>query len=106
MALYDRILGDVEPKIPVHAFQALLAEFGRGQITGAQAQSAIFTLTGESLDQDGVTEAQALLATVTAQSGTVNRLARVKLIDDVLLLAESRVTGYSTPALIKTRLGV
>ncbi len=104
MPLYDRLLGLAGNKIPVHQFQAALAEFGRNRLTQAQAQAIIEFSSGAPLDAAGVTEAQALLATVTG-SATV-RLARVTEIDHVLLLAEIGAPGYTTVALVKTRLGV
>lgn len=106
MGLYERLIGDGEgvAKIPVHGFVSTLAEFGRGVLTGAQAQTVIVSLSGAPLDAGEVTEAQTLLATVTGS--TTAKLARVKLIDDVLLLAEARVPGYDTPAAVRSRLGV
>lgn len=109
MALYERLLGHddagdpVQGKIPVHQFQAVLAEFGRGVVTGAQAQDAIAQMSGAPLTAGEIVEAQTLLATITGTA--TNKLARVKLIDDVLLLAE-RGTVYPTPSQVKTRLGV
>lgn len=107
MALYDRLMGlsTTEPKIPVHAFVSDMGEFGRTVITGTQAQAIIaFVSQGVPLDPAGVTEVQALLATVTGS--LTAKLARVKLIEDVLILAEERAPGYDTVALVKTRLGV
>jgi hypothetical protein len=109
MALYDRLLGrddssiQVAGKIPLHAFTSLMGEFGRGRITGQQAQDAITQLTGIALDATGVTEAQTLLGTITGTATA--KLARAKEIEDVLLLGEHRVI-YPTPSLVKTRLGV
>lgn len=103
MALFDRITGEAEPGIPVHVVLALLGEFARGRVTGAQAQAALGEASGEPLDAAGVQEAQALLATVT---GSVTaRVARAKEVDDVLILAESRQV-YVSAAQVKTRLGV
>jgi hypothetical protein len=104
MALYDRLMGLGGIKIPVHGFQATLAEFGRGTLTGAQAQAVIGAMSGEVLTPAEVTEAQALLATI---SGSVSaKLARVVEIDHVLLLAEHRAPGYDTAAAVQARLGV
>lgn len=105
MALYERLVGFPEPgvnRISAHMFQAVMGEFARGRLTGAQAQSIINTTSGEALDPAGVTEAQALLATITGSASA--KLARVKEIDDVLLLADVRAPGYSTAAEIRTRL--
>ena len=112
MALYDRLmgvesgLGGPSGKIPVHQFRATLAEFGRGRLTGAQAQAIISAVSGTPLTPSEVTEAQTLLATITSQTNATTKLARVTEIDDVLMLAEVRAPGYDTPALVKTRLGV
>jgi len=110
MALYDRLLGHddagvrVEGKIPVHAFQATLAEFGRGSLTGLQAEAVVASVSGLALTTGEKGEAQTLLATVTGTA--VQKLARAKEIDDVLLLAELNATGYETPTQVKARLGV
>jgi hypothetical protein len=106
MALYDRLLGvdAVSPKIGIHAFAATMAEFARGRITGAQAQAAITTFSGEPLTPAEVVEAQTLLATITGSA--VVKLARAKEIDDVLMMGENLVTEYDTPAKLKARLGV
>ncbi len=105
MALFARLIGSVETgKIPVHVFQSTLAEFARNRLTGAQAQAIISASSGEPLTASEITEAQALLATIT---GTVTaKLARSTEIDHVLLLAEARAPGYDTPSLIAARLGV
>jgi hypothetical protein len=104
MALYDRLLGLSGDKIPVHQFQATLAEYGRSRLTGQQAQAIIDSISGTPLTAGEVTEAQALLATVTGSATA--RLARVAEIDHVLMLAEVRAPGYDTSALIQTRLEV
>lgn len=103
--LYERLLGaDNLVKIPVHAFQATLAEYARGQLTGAEAQAIISAVSGEPLSPEDVAEAQALLATFTGD--TAAKLARAAAVDHVLLLADHRAPGYSTPQEIRTRVGV
>jgi hypothetical protein len=105
MGLYERLIGvDGSVKLPLHAFQAVLAEYGRGRITGAQAQDVISAISGAPLSAGEITEAQSLLATVTGSATA--KLARIAEIDHVLLLAEHGAPGYSTPGEIKTRLGV
>lgn len=107
MSLYDRLLGnDGFVKIPVHGFQAVLCEFARGQATGQQAQTAIAAMSsGVPLDAGEVTEATTLLATITAATGTMNKINRALEINDVLMLGELG-GGYTTVQAIKTRLGV
>jgi hypothetical protein len=104
VGLYERLIGTEDFKIPVHQFQATLAEFGRNRLNSAQAQSAIEFMSGAPLDATATSEAQTLLGTVTGSATA--RLARVTEIDHVLMLAEKRVPGYDTAALLKTRLGV
>jgi hypothetical protein len=111
MPLYDRLCGrndsgeDVENRFPLHSFNATLGEFARGQITGAQAQVIVNTLTGAPLSPSEITEATTLLATVTSAGNAAARLARAKLIEDVLILAEIGAPGYTTPTQVRTRLG-
>lgn len=102
--LYDRIIGVGGDKIPVHSFVSVLGEFARGRITGAQAQAIVDDITGSPLSPSEVTEAQALLATITGTATA--KLARAREIDDVLLLGKARAPGYDTGAALKTRLGV
>ncbi len=106
MSLYGRIIG-VEgdgDKIPVHGFMATLAEYARGRLTGAQAQTIVNALSGSALSSSEVTEAQTLLATFTGTATA--KLARAVEVDNVLMLAEHHAPGYSTPAEVATRLGV
>lgn len=111
MALYERLLGrddngaSVPGKIPVHQFQAVMAEFARGRMTGVQARAAVETISGLPLTAGEATEANTLTATIAGTAAV--KLARAKEIDDVLLLGEiGGVVGYTTPTEIKTRLGV
>lgn len=111
MALYDRLLGidATNPKIPVHAFQALTAEWARGNMTGAQAQAGIAQVSGAALTAGEITEAQTLVNTVPLGSTTAIQAARaLRLleIDEVLLIVDSKIPPYTTSAAIKTRLGV
>lgn len=115
MALYDRLIGrddsgvPVEGKIPVHQFQAVMGERARGVLaTNAVARDVINGLLvargKPPLSAAEETEAVTLLNTISGT--TTAKLARAKLIDDVLLLAEMGALGYSTPSQVKTRLGV
>lgn len=115
MALYERLMGvddlgnTVPGKIPIHQFQAVMAERARGRLaTNAAARdviNALLTARGSApLDAGEEQEAVALLNTITGTATA--KLARAKEIDDVLLLAERGALGYSTPTLVKTRLGV
>lgn len=102
----ERFMGwqEQDAKIPVHAGQAILAEFARGNLTGAQAQAAVVAVSGAPLTAAEITEAQALIGSITGTAAA--KLARVSEIDHVLLLAEARAPGYDTPALVRARLGL
>lgn len=107
MGLYERLMGGADQpfKIPIHQFSSLLADLGRGRITGQQVQDAITLISGAPLTPAEVTEAQTLFGTITG--AVTAKLARAKEIDDVLILAETFVPPhYDTPAHVRTRLGV
>jgi hypothetical protein len=111
MALYLRLLGTdpVNPKIPIHQFQALAAEWARGRITGAQANAGITQVSGAPLTAAEQTEAQALVNTVPVGTTTAIQAARAQRmleIDQVFLLVDSRIAPYDNEAAIKARLGV
>ena len=111
MALYDRLLGiDLSnPRIPVHQFQAVVAEWARGQITAVQARAAIAAASGAPLTAGEETEVQTLVSTVPVGTTTANkadRALRLLEIDQVLLMVNSGLAPYTTAAAIKTRLGV
>jgi len=89
MAVLARLAGSEEPKIAVHTFMALLAEYKRGHITGAQAIQYL------ELSPAEVTQVQALIAQIDA--GAINRAD----IHDVLLLLE---TGAYTESIAQNRL--
>ena len=109
MGLYERLLNQESPRIPVHAFQAVAAEWARSELTGAQANAVIEALTGAPLDPTAQAEAQALVAAVPTGSTATNkadRALRIHEIDQILLLADAQAPGYDTAAALKTRLGV
>lgn len=59
---------------------------------------------GAPLSAAEVQDAAALIATI--QGNGVAKIARVKAIEDILILAESRPPGYSTTAEVQAKLGV
>lgn len=99
--LDDNVAGT---KIPVHAFQAVLAEFARGKLTGAQVQEIIAAVSGAPLAPGEATSAQAVMASITGSATA--KLARVNEIDHVCLLAELGVPGYDTVAAVNAKLGI
>jgi hypothetical protein len=118
MALYERLIGlGARPKIPVHQFQALAAEWAWGKLTAAEANALVAECSqGVPLDAGEQAEAQALIATVTsiAISGSATaqadararRAMRMHEIDRCFLLAEHQLSGYNTVAGLKAKLGV
>ncbi|OGT03305.1 MAG: hypothetical protein A2143_08020 [Gallionellales bacterium RBG_16_57_15] len=110
MALIERLMGIEEPKIQIHAFQSIMAEWARGNFTGAQAQAAIaFVSHGVALDSAAATEAQALVATVPTGSTATNkadRALKLQEIDQVLLLVDAKCPPYDVAANVRTRLGI
>ena len=111
MALYDRLIGQndlgqpVAEKISVHAFNAVLGERARGGLaTDAAARTAVNSFINPALSVGEETEPLTLLATIAGSA--IAKLARAKEIEDVLVLGEHQATGYTTPTLVKVRLGV
>lgn len=91
MALYDRLMGFQEPKIPVHQFMAEAGEFQRGKVTSAQAQTDFGLSTSE------LTEAQTLLDLIIEQPesypmGAFNTLTNVGSTFDAI--AASKGLGF------------
>lgn len=113
MGLYDRLLGidGANPKIPVHQFQSIAAEWARGNMTGVQANAAIADpkCSGAPLTAAEQTEAQTLVNTVPVGTTTAlkaDRALRLLEIEQVLNLVDLRLPPYDTVAAVKTRLGV
>lgn len=86
-------------RIAVHYATALLGEWGRGEITGTQAQNALAAIAGQALDSTEAQQAQDLVATVTTGSTTANQAARaldILRITDCLMLLEAGAAGFTT----------
>lgn len=94
MGIYDRLLQLQEPRIPVHLFVAVAAEWAKGNMTNTQARTALALSVAEG------NEAQTLVGRVTG--GFVTRTE----LHDVLLISETRIPPYDTVVAVKTRLGV
>ena len=109
MPLVERLLGLEEPKIPIHAFQAVVSEWAKGKLTAAQAQTALTWNSGAPLDQASIDETLALVNTIPAGTTTAQQAARaLRLIeiDQVLLLADTLTPPYDTAASVRARLGL
>lgn len=110
MALVERLMGLTPtvngPRIPVHEFQALAAQWSKGNITGAQAQTAVTFVSGQGLNAAEQTEAQAIVNTITSLPAAVDRFARMQNVDQVLLLASSQCPPFDTAAAVRAALGI
>lgn len=103
MGLYERIQGSEAPKIAVHTFVSCMQEYMLGNMTGAQASTALGLSAGEQ------TEATALRDRLLQESSTSSNLARrLKALEfhNVLILLEVGAAPFNTVAAVKTRLGV
>ena len=110
MPLIERLMGLEAPKVPVHLFQSVAAEWATGNMTGTQANACIAAASGGvPLDAAAIAEAQALVNTVPTGATATNkadRALRLLDIDHVLLIADSRHPPYDTAAAVRTRLGI
>lgn len=109
MGLYERIVGKdddgniVSDRISPEVFTSVMSEFARDQLTGQRALAVLEELRAP-LNSLEVDEAQSLLATVTGTpQQKVNRYLEIR---DVLFLARLQAPGYSSPSLVRARLGV
>jgi hypothetical protein len=116
--LIERLLEEVEgkAKIPLHAFQATLAEWARGKLTGAQALDQLEALAPPRLNAAEQAEAQAIVNLVTSipisgtaaaiADGKASRALKIKEIDDVFLLMDNHAPAYDSAAEVRSKLGI
>lgn len=103
-------------KIPLHTLQAVLAEWARNKITNVQALDALEAAAPPRLNAAEVAEAQNIVNLVTniavsgsaaaIADGKASRSLKIKEIEDVLLLMETRSPLYSTPTEVRAKLGI
>jgi hypothetical protein len=103
MALIERLMHEpfeTDPAriIPVHSFFAATGELVQGALTSAQVQSFLNMTAADIVDWD------ALVALIPgAASGKALYIERIH---GVFMLAEGRYPGYSTPAEVRSKLGI
>lgn len=110
MALVERLMGLADDgvtlagagKIPVHAFFAAIHQRVDSALTRQQVLDLFV------MQADDITEYDALAA--LAPSGTsalavAQKSMFIEKVHAVFILAEGRYTGYSTPALVRGKLG-
>lgn len=98
MALVERLMGLEEPKIPVHEFFAAASEVERGALTAVQVQTFL------NMDAAAIAEWTALAALVAGPAAS--RLSVIQRFHAVFLLAENLYPQYSTPAEVRSKLGI
>lgn len=118
MALVERLMnladdgvspapdGTVDPtrdRIKVHLFFAAQSEIVRGAITVAQVKSYLQMNVEAQAEYDALI---ALAPTGTNATALALKALFVEQMHAVFLLAEKRVPGYSTPAEVRTKLGL
>jgi len=102
MALIERLMhidSDKTRHMSVHTFFAAIGEMMYGNLTATQVKN-YYAMTAEDL-----VDWNALAAQVPA-AGTVARALWLEHIHSVFILAEQRVPTFSTPAEVRTRLGI
>lgn len=103
MALVERLMGLEEPKIAVHAFFASANEIIAGALTTAQVKAFL------AMDTPAANEFDALVATAPTGTAAINLAQKalfISRVHSVFVLAEAAVTGYNTPAAVRTKLGI
>jgi len=117
MALIERVMklkndGTADPlrrsmdAIPVHALYAAMLEVAAGRMTVASFKT-VFNI-GTAVDASGRSDQDDINALVAAMpaAGTVARALFIGSIHSVFILAERRIAGYNTPALVRSKLGI
>jgi len=103
MALVERLMGLEEPKIPVHDFFAASNEIIMGRLTAAEVK-AFLNLDQAAQDEfDAIASTAPVGATATALA---NKSLWVSSIHGIFVLAENGYPQYSTPAEVRSKLGI
>lgn len=107
MPLYER-LGGIDPatngpKISVHTFMSVMQEYMLGNMTGAQATTALALTPGEAAEALVLRDR---ILTEASTSGGIARRAKAAEFENVLILLEVGAVPFHTVAAVKTRLGV
>lgn len=104
MALVERLMGEPfcppEAKIPVHLLYASAHEVALGPRTSAQIKAYWV------MDASDAAEWDTLAAQVASQTNDTAKLRKLEDFHVVFMLAEMRVTFYTTPAEVRSRLGI
>lgn len=102
--LVERLMG--EPgytKIPVHDFFAAQSEVIRGGLTVAQVKTFLNMTASEQAEYDALV---ATAPTGTSATALANKALFIEKIHAIFILAEKRYPQYSTPAEVRSKLGI
>lgn len=102
MALFDRLVStdNGEDRIPVHAFMAALAEYGRGVLS----QDQIVTHWSLDIGEEGDLRTFFLDKQDAKAKATADTREYAAIVQDVLVLAEAGFVGYETADEISEKL--
>jgi hypothetical protein len=103
MALVERLMGLEEPKIPVHTFFAAQSEVIRGAVTVAQVKTYFAMDAAAQAEYDSLVATAPTGSTATALA---NKALFMEKVHAVFILAEDVVTQYTTPAEVRSKLGI
>ena len=98
--------GSIDPtrsKIPVHAFFAAQSEVIRGGLTVAQVKTFLNMNAAAQTEYDILAATAPTGSTATALA---NKALFVEKMHSIFILAEGRYPQYSTPAEVRTKLGI
>lgn len=95
-------------KIPVHLFFAYCGEILAGRKTAAQCKAIVWISGGPSMriPEGDQAEFDALAALAPGAGNPAGRAIYLESVHGVFMLAESRIAGYNTPALVRAALGL
>lgn len=115
--LIERQLGlTPRRKIPNHALAAIMGEWARAKLTGAQALDALQIRLAERLTAAEQAEAQAIVSLVTSipvsgsaaaiADGKASRALKITEITHVFDALDHGCAGYQTAAEVRAKLGI
>jgi len=97
MSILDKIIGTEKPRCAVHFLYSALAELAEGEITRAQMITYFELSAAEEVELD--------FLIAEYQSAANNRKQEwLVTLHRILMLAEGKAPGYSTPADVQARI--
>lgn len=103
MSIYTRMAGTEEAKIGVHTFFAVLQEWMLGEMTGAAATAALGLSSAEQTEATEIRDRILAITNANAALQRALRTGKAAEMENVLILAESRIAGYTDMAVVRAR---